>query len=228
MRVNFRSASCRAVALLVLFLGLTACSPPTRGLEEDREAVKWYRRVAEQGNASAQHLLGLMYVNGRGVPRDDREAVKWYRRAAEQGNARAQHLLGTMYTTGEGVPKDDREAVKWYRRSAEKGNAGAQFNLGVMYSNGEGVPKDDREAVKWFRRAAEKGDALRPKQPRLDVRQRRGRAGGRPRSGEVVPTSRRKARACRRMTSAPTPGTTLPRRKEAKPPSRTGTSSGGA
>ena len=62
---------------------------------DDAEAdVRWYRRAAEQGNASGQVNLGLRYSTGRGVARDDAEAVRWYRRAAEQGNASGQYNLG--------------------------------------------------------------------------------------------------------------------------------------
>ena len=35
-------------------------------LEDDQEAVKWYRKAAEQGNASAQFNLADMYANGKG------------------------------------------------------------------------------------------------------------------------------------------------------------------
>ena len=35
---------------------------------DDAEAVVWYRLAAEQGLASAQHNLGLMYDNGEGIP----------------------------------------------------------------------------------------------------------------------------------------------------------------
>jgi len=38
--------------------------------ENDAEAVRWYRLVAEQGYASAQTSLGVMYVIGDGVPED--------------------------------------------------------------------------------------------------------------------------------------------------------------
>ena len=51
----------------------------------------------EQGDASAQAFLGLMYARGWIVTRDDAEAVRWYRLAAEQGDAGAQYGLGTMY-----------------------------------------------------------------------------------------------------------------------------------
>ena len=48
-------------------------------------ALKKFLPLAEQGNASAQYNLGVMYANGRGVPQDYAEAMKWYRLAAEQG-----------------------------------------------------------------------------------------------------------------------------------------------
>ena len=127
-------------------------------------AVRGFLVHAEQGYASAQFNLGLMYVNGRGVLKDDAEAVRWYRLAADQGDADAQNNLGLMYGKGEGVLKDDAmyvngrgvlkdEAARWYRLAAEQGHAEAQFNLGVMHDNGEGVLKDDAEAVRWYRLA---------------------------------------------------------------------------
>ncbi|WP_221898635.1 tetratricopeptide repeat protein [Bathymodiolus japonicus methanotrophic gill symbiont] len=55
-----------------------------------KEAFRWYRKSAEQGNAGAQYYLGKMYRNGQGGVWDDKEAVKWFRKAAEQGHAGAQ------------------------------------------------------------------------------------------------------------------------------------------
>ena len=56
-------------------------------MEDDAEAVRWYRLAADQGHAYAQNNLGAMYANGDGVPEDDAEAVRWYRLAADQGDA---------------------------------------------------------------------------------------------------------------------------------------------
>ena len=52
--------------------------------ENDKEAVKWYRMAAEQGNAKSQYSLGIAYEQGNGVTRDLNEALKYYRLAAEQ------------------------------------------------------------------------------------------------------------------------------------------------
>ena len=57
---------------------------------DDAEAVRWFRRAAEQGHNDGQNNLGRMYSNGRGVRRDRVEVVGWYRRAAEQGDAGGQ------------------------------------------------------------------------------------------------------------------------------------------
>jgi hypothetical protein len=90
-------------------------------LEDDKEAVKWLRKAADQGYAKAQLNLGVMYANGEGVPEDDKEAVKWYRMAAEQGDADAQFSLAGMYAKGEGVPEDFVEAYKWCNLAAAQG-----------------------------------------------------------------------------------------------------------
>jgi TPR repeat protein len=57
------------------------------------QAIKWYRRAAEQGYAEAKYALGVMYGNGQGVARNNAEAVKWYFMAAEQGHEKAQGEL---------------------------------------------------------------------------------------------------------------------------------------
>ena len=122
-------------------------------------ALRGFRVYAEQGNASAQFNLALMYKAGEGVPQDYAEAARWYRQAAEQGDADAQFSIAIMYDNGQGVPQNDVEAVRWYRQAAEQGNASAQFNLALMYKAGEGVPQDYAEAARWYRQAAEQGDA---------------------------------------------------------------------
>ena len=80
-----------------------------------KEALKWYRKAAEQGHALAQWQLGFMYDRGTGVTRDEEEAVKWWRKAAEQGHSIAQNKLGRRYFKGGGVLKKDYVAAyAWY------------------------------------------------------------------------------------------------------------------
>ena len=46
------------------------------------EAVKWFRKAADQGHAMAQNNLGAMYRFGYGVQKDYAEAYAWYNLAA--------------------------------------------------------------------------------------------------------------------------------------------------
>ena len=60
------------------------CYSSGKNIKDNAEAVKWYRKAAEQGLSSAQISLGLCYHAGRGVPRSESDAVYWLRKAAEQ------------------------------------------------------------------------------------------------------------------------------------------------
>ncbi len=128
-------------------------------LQNYAEAVSWYCKAVEQGNADAQFELGYCYENGLGVVENEIEAVKWYRKAAEQGNADAQNSLGNCYYYGKGVFEDETEAVSWYRKAAKQGHADAQCNIGMCYNIGLGVFEDKTEAVWWYRKAVEQGYA---------------------------------------------------------------------
>ena len=95
-------------------------------------ALSGARASAEQGDASAQYNLGVMYDDGLGVPLDDAEALRWYHLAAEQGHATAQHNLGVMYGTGEGVPQDNIGAHMWLNLAASRSSgADRERSVGV-------------------------------------------------------------------------------------------------
>ena len=122
-----------------------------------KEAVKWFQKAAEIGNAEAQCNLGYCYQEGLGLTIDTTTAVKWYQKAAKREYAKAQRLLGYCFEKGIGIAKDLTEAAKWLRKAAEQGDTIAQNNLGIYYKFGFGVPKDLAVAVKWHRKAAELG-----------------------------------------------------------------------
>jgi TPR repeat protein/S1-C subfamily serine protease len=121
------------------------------------EALKWFRKGAEQGDKYAQYKLGEIYAAGTGTAKDSAEAFRWYQKAAGQGLVDAQLSLAICYNSGEGTVKDEAEAVRWYQKAAEQGSVVAQFNLAGMYSKGTGVPKDDEQAARWYRKAADEG-----------------------------------------------------------------------
>jgi TPR repeat protein len=55
--------------------------------QNDAEALKWFRKSAEQGHALAQYNLGVMYERGAGALQDYVQAYMWYNLAAAQFSA---------------------------------------------------------------------------------------------------------------------------------------------
>lgn len=113
--------------------------------------------LANEGDAVAQHHLGLMYEEGKGVRADLVQARQWYERAAQVGYGESQFRLGRIHADGRGLPADGVQAARWYLLAAGQGNLDAQYSLGTMFKLGRGVPADPVQAYLWFDRAAEQG-----------------------------------------------------------------------
>ena len=114
-------------------------------------------QLANAGNANAETMLGLKYLEGDSVTQNDTEAAKWLSKAAAQGEAIAEYRLGTLYERGRGVPSDAAKAAHWYQQAATHGNRKAMHNLAVAFAEGAGVQKNYSEAARWFSKAASLG-----------------------------------------------------------------------
>ena len=71
------------VVLSLLLTGGAAAGPLEDGLAAHERgdyatALRLFRPLGEQGNASAQYNLGVMYALGQGVPRDNVQAYMWF------------------------------------------------------------------------------------------------------------------------------------------------------
>lgn len=53
---------------------------------DSAEAVKWWRKAAEQNYAQAQYKLGLFCQTGLGTAMNLVEAYKWFSLASDQGD----------------------------------------------------------------------------------------------------------------------------------------------
>ena len=76
-------------------------------------ALQKLQPLTEAGDASAEVLLGTMYANGKGVPKDDAQAAAWFWKAAIVGNSDAQLALSAAYADGRGVAQSDDIANYW-------------------------------------------------------------------------------------------------------------------
>ena len=82
---------CLTLAVLLGSLGISWSADFQKGLTAAQSgdfatALREWTPLAEQGDANAQHSLGVMYAKGDGVPQDYKTAVKWWKLAASNGN----------------------------------------------------------------------------------------------------------------------------------------------
>ena len=157
---------------VVLALLAVACASPEEPRRKKAETSRYLLQVEENqtgslqalqgaaanGDAQAQHALGVAFAEGLGVAADPAAAVRLWREAAAQDDPDAQNALAVAHARGYGVPYDMDEALRLWRRAAEQGQTLAQYNLG----NALVVTAQDRpqvtEGIAWLRRAADDGD----------------------------------------------------------------------
>ncbi|WP_197282276.1 tetratricopeptide repeat protein [Dethiosulfatarculus sandiegensis] len=79
-------------------------------------------RAIKQQDPHAEYALGMIFYQGRLVPRDYSKAVFWLTKAAEKGHAAAQYWLSRCYHYGNGVLEEDKKQKYWIVKSAFQGN----------------------------------------------------------------------------------------------------------
>lgn len=117
-------------------------------------ALTFFQRAANGGNADAQNNLGVMYHYGEGVAKDFTKAAEWYRKATEKNHPKALYNLGILYQDKE----DFASAVYWFGKAAEQGHTKAMTNLATLYYYGIGISQNRDKALEFYGKAAGKGD----------------------------------------------------------------------
>ncbi len=68
-------------------------------------ALREFRPLAEQGNAGAQHNLGVMYYNGHGVPQDYAEAPDGGARPPSRATPKPNSISASCTTRAWAFPR---------------------------------------------------------------------------------------------------------------------------
>ena len=135
--------------------------------DDGQRAVAFLRPVAEEGDPSAQALLGQLYLEGIGIEKDLYEAGRWLRSAAANGEPAAAFALAELTAdktlTPPGFDPADtqgltREATRLYLLAATNGSLPGQVETGLRYARGIGTAQNILEASRWFREAANAGN----------------------------------------------------------------------
>jgi hypothetical protein len=117
------------------------------GVERDpSQAFPWFRKAADQGNASGQILVGVAYRDGRGVEQNYAQAMTWFLKAADQGSAPAQMWIGQLYELGQGVGKDSAQASTWYKKASDQGYEPGRTALRRLQGNAAFAQRERSES----------------------------------------------------------------------------------
>ena len=112
--------------------------------EDEKKALYWWTKAAEQGHAEAMFKLGEFYeYGGEYIEGDNAKEAYWYTKAAEMGHADAQCRVAYCYESGEGVKADKTMAVYWYNKAAEQGLKYAEEQRDMLI-------KMSKEEFSWF------------------------------------------------------------------------------
>ncbi|MDD5267296.1 MAG: hypothetical protein PHO08_09235 [Methylococcales bacterium] len=148
-----------------------------------QQAMQWYHKAADEGDAMAMNNIGVLYEMGQGVTQDFCTALEWFSKGVRGGSEIAKENLERLENFYKArnlesyekacmaeayfskaykfdQVKDYSQAMQWYLKAAELGNSDAMGNIGVYYHNGWGVSADDCKGHEWQLKAANRGNAF--------------------------------------------------------------------
>ena len=100
--------------------------------QNDKKAVKIYKRAIELGDGDAMTALGYMYANGEGVKLDPKKAETLYRMGAARGHFSCQYNLGGLERDAGNIDA----ARQWLALSAAQGLTAAKSELARLERRG--------------------------------------------------------------------------------------------
>ena len=80
------------------------------GISKDvKEAIRWIRLSAQEGNVESQYNFALLYLEGKDLEQNSKEYLRLVTLAANQGYHYAQASLGAALQLGrDDVPDEER------------------------------------------------------------------------------------------------------------------------
>ncbi|KAI9047494.1 hypothetical protein LZ554_008211 [Drepanopeziza brunnea f. sp. 'monogermtubi'] len=130
------------------------------GVEQSFERAQiWFQRGIKSGDAGSQYGMGLMYLEGLGVPRNVVKATEYLKAAADQDYSPAQVALGALYLD-QGTTSDVLVASKYFEMAARYGHIEAFYFLAELIEQGIGRERSCGLAAAYYKSVAEKAEPL--------------------------------------------------------------------
>lgn len=129
----------------------------------EKEAVKWLRLAAENGDFESMSLVADYYEEEEGYE----NAMEWYKKIVDTGYYYAYTYLGRLYKEGRGVPQDERKAFEYFKKAADKGYPDGMCELIECYIHGIGTEKNIEKA-KEYKDKIERGEFVNANDEDID------------------------------------------------------------
>ncbi len=117
------------------------------GLALEASAELSLMELARRGDAEAQFLVGVAFLEGKGVPRNPAMGIGWLRNATGQKHTEARFALAVAYRDGTGIPQNEAGAARLFRDGALQRHPESQFELAKLIAAGRGVDRSDIQAI---------------------------------------------------------------------------------
>ncbi|MBE0405863.1 tetratricopeptide repeat protein [Psychrobacter sp. AOP22-C1-22] len=103
-------------------------------MEDCEKARYWFEKAADQENAQAINLLGVVHFTGCGVDKDYKKAEEYFLLANDKGSKQAKVNLGELYREGGfGIEQNYDKALYWYQLGIADEPARAYNGLSLVY-----------------------------------------------------------------------------------------------
>ena len=122
-------------------------------------AIEYWTKAAELGDASAHHLLSIMYYKGQGVEKDKKKEIYHLEQAAIGGHPNARFDLGCEEAHN---GRFDR-ARKHFKIAANLGDDDSLKMLRELYADGHASKEDYAASLRAYQAAAEEAKSAERK-----------------------------------------------------------------
>jgi TPR repeat protein len=120
---------------------------------------KWLREEAEDGNAEACYLVGILYNVDEEFGIDPKASVPWFKKASDSGHPEAIITMARIHYDGILVPTNKVETVRLLSLVDPRQFPSAPESLGIMTLIGEGTTQDTPRGISLLETAASYGQA---------------------------------------------------------------------
>ncbi len=123
--------------------------------QNKREAIKWYRKLAEKGKKEAYYPFAKLLIN---ILNHYEEGLEWYIEAANAGNIEAQYEIALCFKEGRyGCNINLSKSAFYFGKAATSGHTESQFIYAMCLKEGIGIDRDEKRAMLLLKKAADKG-----------------------------------------------------------------------